>query len=183
MSISPKIHTVAEFEAYLAAHPDGLFELINGEIFEKVPTEEHAHIAGIIAGELHLYLKQHPDLKARFGVEARFRPEEDDFNDRMPDVFLRFTDEPRVTQGPVSGLPDVAIEIKSPDDTYRGLRAKAAFYMEHAVKMVWLVFPDKQIVEVYEQERDIRILQPGDTILGGEILPDFGLPVDDLFDE
>ena len=181
MSISPKLYTVEEFDAYLAAHPDRLFELINGEIVEKVPTEEHAHIAGIISGEFHLYLKQHPDVKARFGVEARFRPEDDEFNDRMPDVFLRFTDAPRVTQGPVRGLPDVAVEIKSPDDTYRGLREKADFYLENNVKMVWLVLPEKQIVEIYEAGQDIQILQPGDTIAGGDILPDFSLPVNDLF--
>lgn len=177
------MHTVDDFEAYLASHPDGLFELINGEIVEKVPTEEPAHIAGIISGEFYLYLKQHPELKARFGVEARFRTEDDEFNDRVPDVFLRFTNAPRVTQGSVMGLPDVAVEIKSPDDTYRGLREKADFYLENDVKMIWLVLPEKHIVEVYEAGQDIQILQSGETINGGAVLPDFSLPVDDLFVE
>lgn len=183
MAVNRKLFTIEAFESFIANHPDQLFELINGEIIEKVPTAEHAHIAGIISGEFHLYLKQRPQIKARFGVESRFRPEGDTGNDRMPDVFLRYTNAPRVKKGPVSGMPDVAVEIKSPEDTYRAMREKANYYLQNGSQMVWLVYPDKQIVEIYQNEVDIRILQPGDVIEGGAVLPDFTLPVDDVFEE
>ncbi|MEO0562963.1 MAG: Uma2 family endonuclease, partial [Chloroflexota bacterium] len=130
----------------------------------------------------HLYLKQRPDLKARFGVEARFRPSGDHGNDRMPDVFLRFTDAPRVTQGPVVGIPDIAVEIKSPNDSYKSMREKADYYLANGSLMVWLIFPEKHIVEVYQPDVDIQILQPGDVITGGTLLAEFKLAVSDLFD-
>ncbi len=174
-------YTLKEFEQHIAANPDRLFELVHGELVEKVPTEEHAHIAGIIAGEFHLYLKLHPAINGRFGVEARFRPVGDQTNDRMPDVFLRYTDAPRVKQGPVVGMPDVTVEIKSPDDTYREMRERADYYLNNGCRMVWLIFPDKQLVEVYQPDTDIQILQSGDTIKGGTVIPDFELVVDALF--
>ena len=86
MTVEHKLITGEAFDQFLATHPDGLYELIHGEIVEKVPTEEHAKIAGIILGELYLYLKQHPEIKAHLGPEVRYRPEGDLYNDRIPDV-------------------------------------------------------------------------------------------------
>lgn len=56
MTVEHKLITGESFEQFLATHRDGLYELIHGEIVEKVPTQEHAKIAGIILGELYLYL-------------------------------------------------------------------------------------------------------------------------------
>ena len=56
MAVEHKLITGEIFDQFLATHLDGLYELVHGEIVEKVPTEEHAKIAGIILGELYLYL-------------------------------------------------------------------------------------------------------------------------------
>lgn len=182
MSLQERLYTATEFAAFTrqSAHEARRYELIHGEIVEKMPTEEQAQLAGIFAGEFHLYLKLHPELRARFGVEARFQPAGDDSNVRMPDVFFRYTDAPPVTQGPVIGMPDVAVEIKSPDDTYTAMRAKAA-YLERGCRMVLLVYPEKRIVEVYQPDADIQILQIDDVIDGGAVLPGFRLPLRELF--
>ena len=52
MAIQPKLVTVVEFEQFLALLENGdrSFELIHGEIVEKVPTEEHGLIAANICG-------------------------------------------------------------------------------------------------------------------------------------
>src|SRR5215475_12967827 len=44
MTVEHKRMTGETFEKFLATHRDGLYELIHGEIVEKVPTEEHAKI-------------------------------------------------------------------------------------------------------------------------------------------
>jgi hypothetical protein len=79
MAVEHKLTTGKTFDQILATHRDGLYELIHGEIVEKVPTEEHAKIAGIILGELYLYLKHHPEIKAHLGPEVRYRLEDDPY--------------------------------------------------------------------------------------------------------
>jgi Uma2 family endonuclease len=183
MTVEPKLMTEETFEQFLATHLDGLYELVHGEIVEKVPTQEHAKIAGIILGELYLYLKHHPAIKAHLGPEVRYRPEGDLYNDRIPDVSLQLSDRPPVRRGAVPGMPDLAVEIKSPDDTYLSMRDKATYYVQHGCTLVWLIYPEKRIVEVYEPGNDIDLLVAGDTLSGGEVLPEFTLPVAVLFGE
>jgi Uma2 family endonuclease len=181
MTVEHKLMAGETFDQFLATHRDGLYELIHGEIVEKVPTEEHAKIAGIILGELYLYLKQHPEIKAHLGPEVRYRPEGDLYNDRLPDVSVRLSDQPPVRRGAVPGMPNLAVEIKSPDDTYMSMRDKAAYYVQHGCAVVWLIYPEKRIVEVYQPGQDIDLLVAGDTLSGGEILPGFTLAVEVVF--
>jgi Uma2 family endonuclease len=138
MAVEHKRMTGELFEQFLATHGDGLYELIHGEIVEKVLAQEHAKIAGIILGELYIYLKQHPEIKAHLGPEARYRPAGDLYNDRLPDVSVRLSDQPPVRHGAVPGMPHLAVEIKSPDDTYLFLRHKAEYYLQHGCAIVWL---------------------------------------------
>jgi Uma2 family endonuclease len=158
-----------------------LYELIHGEIVEKLPTQEHAKIAGIIIGEFYIYLKQHPEIAAHMGPEARFSPIDDELNDRLPDVSLHLTNQPPVTAGAVGGMPTLAVEIKSPKDSNKLMHEKAAFYLENGCQLVWLVYPDKKIVEVFQADKDFVHLVSGDTLTGGAVLPGFALPVATLF--
>jgi len=183
MTVEHKLMTGEIFDQFLAIHRDGLYELIHGEIVEKAPTQEHARIAGIILGELYLYLKQHPEIKAHLGPEVRYRPEGDLYNDRLPDVSVQLSDQPPVRRGAVPGMPNLAVEIKSPDDTFMSMRDKAAYYVQHGCHMVWLIYPEKRIVEVYQPGKDLDLLVAGDMLSGGEILPGFTLAVEAVFGE
>ncbi|MGB1287787.1 MAG: Uma2 family endonuclease [Aggregatilineales bacterium] len=112
----------------------------------------------------------------------RHSPENDFQNDRLPDVALTLdTESLIVEEGAITGMPDLAVEIKSPSDSNRALRAKADFYLDNGSTMVWLIYPDQKLVEVYEKNGDILILTENDTISGGVFLPDFTLPVKKLF--
>src|SRR5712691_1451328 len=147
--------SVSEFDKFLAA-PENRgkpFQLINGEIVEKVVTEEHGAIAINIGGEIRNYLQE--NKIGRVGAEVRHRAPDDEKNDLLPDVsFRRFRDTPITKVGPVPHMPDLAVEIKSPDDTYKGLREKARYYLSKGTQMVWLVFPEKRIVEVYTPDEE-----------------------------
>src|SRR5579871_3815437 len=84
--------TLADFEHFVALpeNADRRFELINGEIVEKMPTEEHGLIGGRFYGEIYIYLKTHPI--GRVTVEARHGLPEDSKNDRLPDVAFTSND-------------------------------------------------------------------------------------------
>jgi Uma2 family endonuclease len=84
----------------------------------------------------------------------------------IPDVSVHLTEEPAVARGAVSGMPDLAVEIKSPTNTIIELREKVTYYLENGCRMVWIVYPDKHFVEIYQLEQDIEILITGKIIKG-----------------
>lgn len=178
---SAQPYTVDEFErVYLSPEQsDRLFELINGEVHEKMPTQQHGLIASNINLELALYARQ--TKTGRPGIEVRHHIPDDKRNSRLPDVSFVCTKGPLVEQGSVSGMPDLAVEIKSPTDTITEMRETAAYYVANGSRLVWLVYPNYRLVEVYRPEADVEILGEEDTLTGGDVLPGFTLAVRTLF--
>lgn len=180
------LRTVEEFEQFadLPENRDRLLELIHGEIVEKVPTEEHGVIAATIARLLGNYVA--PRKLGRVGVEVRHRKPSDKYNTRMPDVSFRRTSEPVVKKGAVMQMPDLAVEIQSPDDKDRELREKAHYYLQNGSHRVWLIYPEKQTVEVCvlddSGEMDVTTVKKDGTLDGGTLLPEFTLAVKEIFE-
>jgi Uma2 family endonuclease len=174
--------TIKEFEEFIAQadNKERLFELIDGEIVEKVVTQEHGAIAARIVVRLGGFVEA--NKLGLVMIEVNHKKPDDEHNERIPDV--AFTSTARllkVERGAVPQMPDLAIEIKSPNDRYVEMRNKAAYYIENGARMVWLIFPEKRLVEVYQPEIDVEILNENDTIDGGELLPGFTLAVKDIF--
>jgi Uma2 family endonuclease len=117
MAIQKKLHTVEEFEAFADSkeNDDRRFELINGEIYEKMPTEEHGIVAGNIFGFIWNFNREHQ--LGNVAIEVRHRMPDDKHNARMPDVsFISDPNRTIVERGSVPRMPDLAIEVQSPDD-------------------------------------------------------------------
>lgn len=172
--------SVTDFETFIARpeHRGRRFELRHGEIIEKMPTGEHGYIASVLNAAIFNYLTQHPIGYVL--VEARFRPLGDTANDRMPDLAFSTRKEVLVRCGPAPGMPDLAVEIKSPDDSLKSLLETAQFYLTHGARLVWLVHPDKRLVLVITAHA-MDILTETETLDGGDVLPGFQVPVTQLF--
>lgn len=178
-----KTYTVDEFEA-LSALPenrDRNLELIDGIVVEKsMPTDEHSIISVIFSGEFYIYAKAHGIGLP--GSEYRFRVPNDARNSRQPDVSMIIDPNiPLKIKGVAERVPDVIVEVKSPDDTYDEMRDKAKFYIANGARLVLLAFPREKIVEVYRPGVPSDMLTIEDTIDGGDVLPGFSLPVANLF--
>lgn len=181
MPLMNKLYTVEEFEAYIALpeNRERRFELIQGEIVEKMPTQKHAALAGFFYGEMYIHLKVHPIGWVL--VEARYQMPEDKDHSYIPDVsFVSDRNRVLVERGAAPYMPDLAIEIMSPDDSLRDLRKKARYYLANGSQLVWLVIPQKRLVEVYTPDDDF-VLTEGDILTGGDVLPGFTLAVKDIF--
>jgi len=174
--------TIEAFEALLRLpqNRDRTLELVEGELVEKMPTEEHGLVAGNIFAYLWNYSRAHKI--GRVLVETRYRNADDPHNSRIPDVSFRQSSEPLVTQGAVMQYPDLAVEVQSPTDTVKSMREKARFYLANGSKLVWLIFPSQRIIEVYAADFE-AILTERDTLSGGDLLPDFSVAVRDIFSE
>jgi Uma2 family endonuclease len=180
-----KLYTIEEFE-HLIALPENQerrLELVYGEVREKMPTEKHGMLAGIIFMLLTLFVE--PRQLGYVSVETRYRKKGDPHNIRIPDVSFRRPTSAIVTEGAVPTLPDLAVEIQSPDDSPRDLREKAAYYLQNGTALVWLVYPETQSSEVCVRNASdavqITRVDVHDTLDGGTVLPDFTLPVKDIF--
>ena len=182
--VQTRLVTIDQFEDFiaLAENADRRFELIHGEVVEKVPTEKHSMCSANLYDALRDFVK--PRDLGRVLFEVRRKIPGDEHNARLPDV--EFTSKARVlpvvSQGAVPQMPDLAIEIKSLSDSNIDLREKALYYLKNGSRMVWLVFTDKKQVEVYTEESVIT-LSMDDMLDGGDVLPGFTMAVKAIFAE
>lgn len=181
-------HTLAEFEAIaaLTENRERLLELIHGRIVEKVPTEFH----GVIAGNALYYLKgftRASGMKAYIGPEIRHQMPGDDENSRLPDVSVRLADGDIVRQGAVERMPDLAIEIQSPDDSPEALRDRMDYYLRNGTRLGWILYSKTRSAEACTLDQANRLhieaLSSEEALTGGDVLPGFSVKVSDLFVE
>jgi Uma2 family endonuclease len=122
------------------------------------------------------------------GIGVRHGLKHDRHNDRIPDISYTSAERASevVKQGPVPHMPDLAIEVQSPDDSPREMREKAAYYLQHGSRLVWLVYTDSPSVDecTLGEDGEMKIKPYGidDALSGGEALPGFTLAVRDIFD-
>jgi Uma2 family endonuclease len=188
MAIQKKLYTVEEFEEFADSkeNRDRRFELINGEIYEKMPTEEHGIVAVKIILRVGSFIEEH-DLGERLGVEIRHRIPGDKHNARLPDISFTYDPAtPIVKKGSVPRMPDLAIEIQSPDDDFQDLHAKAKYYLQNGSRLSWLFFPKTRTVDVctwnaQKRDIDVKTLTIDDTLDGNDVLPGFKVAVRDIF--
>ncbi|MGQ9910316.1 MAG: Uma2 family endonuclease, partial [Candidatus Flexifilum sp.] len=159
---------------------DRRLELINGEIVEKVTSEEHGLCASMIHIAIGIYLKTHPIGRVTQGVH--FRAPDQDTHVLIPDVAVTVDARAISRRGSVPRLPDLAVEVKSPANTLSELREKAHYYLSHGTRIVWLVLPAKRLVIVLTPTGE-DILDAADTLTGGDVLPGFTLPVAEIFQD
>lgn len=178
---SKQQYTLEEFEQLYLSPENGhrLLELINGKVREKMPTQRHGLTASNINFALTSYAKQ--QKIGRPGLEVRHQMPNDRRNSRLPDVSFTCSRAPLVEQGSVPGMPDLAVEIKSPDDTIQEMRETAIYYLANGSRLVWLVYPHYRLIEVYRPDADVEILDEDAVLTGGEVLPGFELPVREVF--
>lgn len=172
-------------EAYWAfvsrpENADKHFELIDGEIVEKVGSFTPSEIAFNTGFFMKQYLLGNPIGRITGADGTYHMSDEDEF---IPDV--AFISKARMPERPERGAPvapDLAVEVKSPTDSKRQLRRKAERYLALGTLLVWLIFPDEQIVEVYSVKLDDVVTVDINGELSGEaVLPGFTLAVRAIF--
>jgi Uma2 family endonuclease len=178
-----RLVTADEFERFIALpeHRDRNYELIDGVIVEKaMPTDRHALVAGALIFVLTLYAREHGF--GRPGPELRIRLPDHLRNTRQPDVSMILDPTiPIIERGPMQVMPDVIAEVKSPDDHYEDLRDKARYYIANGARLVWLLFPEKRIAEVYRPNEPSDILTLNDALDGFDVLPGFSVSLHEVF--
>jgi Uma2 family endonuclease len=159
------------------------YELVRGELFEVVTAFRHGRITGRI-----FRLVDEWNDRAKVGeaaTDAGFHLERNPDTVRGPDVSFvrrgRLTKE-QTRRGYPDIAPDVAFEVRSPNDTWADLVRKADEYLAKGTQLVVLVEPD-EFAEVRRAGAEPRKLSLDDVLDGGDALPGFSCRVKDLFPE
>ena len=81
------------------------------------------------------------------------------------------------------GAPDLLAEIVSPGQHQPEMAAKAQTYLEASARLVWIIWPRQQRVDVWQPGSDqpVASLGPADVLDGLDVLPGFTFPVARLF--
>ncbi|MDX2163247.1 MAG: Uma2 family endonuclease [bacterium] len=181
MTLTRPVTTLEAYHAFIDAteNADRLFELIDGEIIEKMPSFEPSRIAMRIGRLIGNFIDNH-DLGDVTGADGGYILP--DGAVLIPDVgYISKARMPDKPEREVPVPPDFAVEVKSPTDAKRALRVKAERYMAAGTQMVWLVFPENREVEVYLNGQDVFSVGNDGELSGGDVLPGFTLPVSAIF--
>jgi Uma2 family endonuclease len=149
-----------------------------------MPSNPYSSAIGIrIAVKLSIFVDQH-DLGHVTGEQGGYNLSDD--TTVAPDV--AFISRQRQPQLPSRGFnpvpPDLAVEVLSPsdlDNPQRRIQDKIDIYREIGIPLLWLVYPERKAIEVYADGELTATLGIDDTLTGGDVLPDFQLPIKDIF--
>jgi len=162
--------------------PNKRTELVRGRLMVREPAGyEHGRVAARILGRLSAHVSSTGCgelLAAETGFTLQRRPD----TVRAPDVaYLRADRAPAPgTRGFPELAPDLAVEVRSPDDSHRELAEKVADWLAAGTQVVWVVDPRARTLVVHTSDQAPRTLGEADTLTGGEVLPGFAVVVREL---
>ena len=159
-------------------------ELVRGVLHEAMPSgEEHGGIVANLVGEMFLVVK--PQRLGRLiASDAGVWLERDPDTVREPDI--AFTRAERLPPGPPSRgyaevVPDLVVEVVSPRDTAQDAASRAAMWLEHGVRLVWIVHPASRTIDVHRPDAGLTTLTERDRLGGEDVLPGFSCAVAAVF--
>ena len=182
-----KTMTLDEFLAFVEQQPDDgpNYELHEGELTPVPPSKTRQGVIAMLIGGQILNHVQSRKLGYVAGAHAGFKIAPKDFY--APDA--AFYSHENLPDGLpaddyVAVAPDLAVEVVSTSDQATA-HGKVMRYLELGTRLAWVVYPNKQTVDVYRPTDDggviIHTLKLDDTLQGNGVLPGFTLPVKSIF--
>ncbi len=162
---------------------DYRYELVRGRLIRMSPVGFlHGDIAGAILALLRYHAKER--RLGTVGPEIGFVLARNPDTVRAPDVaFIRRERvPPRDARGFVTGAPDLAVEVLSPDDRPSEIRDKISEYLSHGTSVVAIVDPDERTVIVHRRGATPLMLTMDDALDLDDVLPGFRCVVREIFE-
>lgn len=170
------------------------YELVSGVLVKTTGKLARTALQGGVVSTqlliaLHKYVHGHElgaELQAQTGYLLS-RPGEPDtvlapsvafiHADRIPPADTR--DESKY----LALAPDLVAEVAAPSQPEHQLAAKACLFLASGVRLVWIIWPEQQTVDVWRPGSDspVATLAVGDTLDGFDVVPGFSYPIVDLF--
>jgi Uma2 family endonuclease len=85
-----------------------------------------------------------------------------------------------VPLGFIEAAPDLIVEVLSPSNTKKHIRAKLREYFAKGVRLVWVLAPEDRTLTTYRTLDEGRLLHESATVTGEDVLPGFTCRISDL---
>jgi len=160
---------------------DESLELVEGEAVKKMsPKFFHSRLTSAFWSELSGWANGIGQVAIEWSVMLKRRGQ-----DWVPVPDLLYVSYDRLStdwheDAPCPVLPELAIEIVSPDQTFNQLAQKATDYLSAGVDRVWVVYPPMRSITVFFADRPPENYR-GDRILHDELFPNLTVTAEQFF--
>lgn len=161
------------------------FELVDGELKELNVSLLSSFVAGRAFSRLSSFVEER-NLGWVFPEGTSFRCFPDDENRvRRADTAFhrldRLTAEQARAEGHCTVVPDLVVEVVSPNDLADEVNAKLIEWLDAGAQLVWIIHPIQQTVHAHRPAGIVARFRGTDTLTGDPVLPAFRVPVAELF--
>lgn len=158
------------------------YELVGGELRERNKTFRCRLVGGTVQAEIRRVTGD-SGWTVSGGVGFQCFPDPNTV--RRADVaFFRAGRMTRVQvkdPGHCTVVPDLVVEVVSPNDLAYEVNEKRIEWLEAGVQLVWVIDPVRQEVYAHRADGTAVLFRRTDTLTAEPVLPEFRVPVADLF--
>jgi Uma2 family endonuclease len=161
------------------------FELVNGQLKEL----NVSYLSSFTAGRVFNRVSAHVEARnlgwvSPEGTSYRCFPDDPGKVRRADAAFHaldRMTAALATTEGHCTVVPDLVVEVVSPNDLAYEVAEKQSEWTEAGAKLVWVIHPARQTIHAYRPDGTVTLFNRTDTLTAEPVLPGFRVPVADLF--
>src|SRR5687768_17496546 len=178
--------TLLTAEEFARLPEDGQrLELVRGVVVPmNMPRFRHGEVCSNIDFILNSYIRPR-HLGRTTTNDSGVVVERDPDTVRGPDVayfsYARLPKEIQVELYPPVA-PDLAVEVKSPDDRWPEIHRKVGEYLTAGVTVVCVVDYEERTVSLFYADKPAKTLPESDDLTLPEVLGDFRVPIRELFE-
>ena len=173
--------SILEAPTKIEREPDYLYEVVDGQIVEKLVGRKEVILANVLNEMLVAFLKA--NVLGRSFVEADYwLPPKN--NMRKPEVSFvskaRWPENEDELENGSPLVPDLAVEVVSPSNQYDDIDEKIGEYFAAGVLEVWVVSRRFRHVMIHESGGAVRKWNDRETLIS-KVLPGLELSLAELF--
>ncbi len=174
-------------EEYAQLPDDGLpTELVRGRVITlSLPIPFHGLVCGKVMYLMGGFVFEH-DLGYPVTNDAGIITERDPDSMRGADfAFYSYQRIPKgrfAEKGYLAVTPDVAVEVKSPDDRWKEILTKVAEYLNAGVAVVCVLDPEHRRATIYQPDQPEEIYEADDELTLPSVMPGFSVVVRRFFE-
>ena len=160
-------------------------ELVNGQILDKNASTESSEIELLVGFRFQAFLVDHPVARAYSSSLGYQCFDDDPTKIRKPDASVIRKDRLEKLSDPNPGymplVPDLAVEVISPNDVVYEVDAKVKEYLDAGFPLIWVVDPMAKTVTVHPLHARPTLYSADDELTAENAMPGFRCKVSDLF--